>query len=149
MLMLTLRDILKSKGNQVWTITPNSSVLEALQLMSEKKIGAVLVQENDEIKGIFSERDFVHGVAEKERCIVNTTVLEYMTTAVITVTPEQTIEDCMEIMTRERFRHLPIVDKGKLVGIISIGDIVKEIISSEKSRVEMLENYIQGRGYGR
>lgn len=147
--MLTLRDLLKTKGGQVFSITPNSSVLEALQIMSEKNIGAVLVLEGEEIKGIFSERDFVHGVAEKERCIVNTTVLEYMTTKVITVTPSQTIEDCMEIMTRERFRHLPVVDNGKLVGIISIGDIVKEIISSEKSRVEMLENYIQGRGYGR
>lgn len=146
--MYTIRDLLRTKGDQVWSITPDTSVLEALQLMTEKQIGAILVFENDQIVGIFSERDFVHGVAQKERCIVNTTVLEYMTTNVITVAPTQTIEDCMEIMTRERFRHLPVVDNGKLVGIISIGDIVKEIISSEKHRVEMLENYIQGRGYG-
>jgi CBS domain-containing protein len=146
--MLTLRDLLKTKGNQVWSISPNVTVLEALQVMADKKIGAVLVKEDDKIVGIFSERDFVRGVAEKERCIINTTVLEYMTEDVITVTPNQTIEDCMEIMTRERFRHLPVVENGDLVGIISIGDVVKEIISNEKSRAEMLENYIQGRGYG-
>lgn len=146
--MLTLRDLLKTKGNQVWSISPNVTVLEALQVMADKKIGAVLVKEDGKIVGIFSERDFVRGVAEKEHCIINTTVLEYMTEDVITVTPDQTIEDCMEIMTRERFRHLPVVEKGELVGIISIGDVVKEIISNEKSRAEMLENYIQGRGYG-
>lgn len=146
--MFTLRDLLKVKGNQVWSISPDTTVLEALQLMDEKRIGAVMVMEGDKIRGIFSERDFVQGVAEKERCIVNTIALEYMTEKVITVTPSQTIEDCMEIMTRERFRHLPVVENDKLVGIISIGDIVKEIISNEKHRAEMLENYIQGRGYG-
>ncbi len=146
--MLKIRDLLKVKGNQVWSITPETSVLEALQLMTEKQIGALLVLEGEKIAGIISERDFVHGVAEKERCIVNTTIYEYMTPKVITVSPDQTVEDCMQLMTREHIRHLPVVEKDKLVGMISIGDIVKEIISSEKSRADALENYIEGRGYG-
>ena len=146
--MLKIRDLLKVKGNQVWSITPETSVLEALQLMTEKQVGALLVLDGEKIAGIISERDFVHGVAEKERCIVNTTIFEYMTPKVITVSPDQTVEDCMQLMTKEHIRHLPVVENGKLVGMISIGDIVKEIISSEKSRADALENYIEGRGYG-
>jgi len=146
--MNTIRDLLKVKGNQVWSITPNSTVLDALQHMTEKQVGALLVLDGNRIEGIISERDFVHGVAEKETCILNTTVVEYMTPKVITVSPDQTIEDCMQLMTKEHFRHLPVVENGKLVGMVSIGDIVKEIISSEKTRAEALENYIEGRGYG-
>jgi CBS domain-containing protein len=146
--MLKIRDLLKVKGNKVWSITPETSVLEALQLMTDKQVGALLVLDGEKIAGIISERDFVHGVAEKERCIVNTTIYEYMTPKVITVSPDQTVEDCMQLMTSEHIRHLPVVEKEKLVGMISIGDIVKEIISSEKSRAEALENYIEGRGYG-
>lgn len=146
--MLKIRDLLKVKGNQVWSITPETSVLEALQLMTEKQVGALLVLDGEKIAGIISERDFVHGVAEKERCIVNTTIFEYMTPKVITVSPDQTVEDCMQLMTKEHIRHLPVVENEKLVGMISIGDIVKEIISSEKSRADALENYIEGRGYG-
>jgi CBS domain-containing protein len=146
--MITIGDLLKGKGNQVWSITPDTSVLEALQLMTEKQVGALLVLDGEKIAGIISERDFVHGVAEKERCIVNTTVIEYMTTNVITISPNQNVEDCMQLMTNEHIRHLPVIENGKLVGVISIGDIVKEIISSEKNRANMLENYIEGRGYG-
>ncbi len=146
--MLKIRDLLKVKGNQVWSITPETSVLEALQLMTEKQVGALLVLDGEKIAGIISERDFVHGVAKKERCIVNTTIFEYMTPKVITVSPDQTVEDCMQLMTKEHIRHLPVVENEKLVGMISIGDIVKEIISSEKSRADALENYIEGRGYG-
>jgi len=146
--MLKIRDLLKVKGNQVWSITPETSVLEALQLMTEKQVGALLVLDGEKIAGIISERDFVHGVAEKERCIVNTTIFEYMTPKVITVSPDQTVEDCMQLMTKEHIRHLPVVENQKPVGMISIGDIVKEIISSEKSRADALENYIEGRGYG-
>jgi CBS domain-containing protein len=146
--MITIGELLKVKGNQVWSITPDTSVLEALQLMTDKQVGALLVLDGEKIAGIISERDFVHGVAEKERCIVNTTVIEYMTPKVITVSPDQTIEDCMQLMTKEHFRHLPVLENGKLIGVISIGDIVKEIISSEKTRATMLENYIEGRGYG-
>ncbi len=146
--MNKIRELLKAKGTQVWSISPDTSVLEALQLMTEKQVGALLVLEGEKIAGIISERDFVHGVAEKERCIVNTTIVEYMTPKVITVTPDNTVEDCMALMTKEHIRHLPVVENGKLAGMISIGDIVKEIISSEKSRADALENYIEGRGYG-
>lgn len=146
--MNKIRELLKVKGNKVWSISLDTSVLEALQLMTDKKVGALLIVEDGKIAGIISERDFVHGVAEKERCIVNTTVAEYMTPRVITITPEQTVEECMQLMTAQHIRHLPVVENDDLVGIISIGDIVKEIISNEKSRSDALENYIQGRGYG-
>ena len=146
--MATIRDLLKTKGNQVWTVTPNTSVLETLLMMTEKAVGALVVVEGDQIAGIISERDFIHSIAEKERCVLNTVVLEYMTTKVMTVTPDQSIEDCMQLMTDKHIRHLPVVENGKLVGMISIGDIVKDIISSEKSRINALENYIEGRGYG-
>jgi CBS domain-containing protein len=119
-----------------------------LLMMTEKGVGALVVVEGDQIAGIISERDFIHSIAEKERCVLNTVVLEYMTTSVLTVTPDQSIEDCMQLMTDKHIRHLPVVDNGKLVGMISIGDIVKDIISSEKSRINALENYIEGRGYG-
>jgi len=146
--MSTIQDLLRTKGNQVWTVTPNTSVLETLLLMTEKNIGALVVVDGEKIAGIISERDFIHSIAEKERCVLNTTVLEYMTTSVITVTPQQSIDECMQLMTDKHIRHLPVSENGKLVGMISIGDIVKDIISSEKSKVETLENYIQGRGYG-
>jgi CBS domain-containing protein len=146
--MATIRDLLKTKGNQVWTVTPNTSVLETLLMMTEKGVGALVVVEGDQIAGIISERDFIHSIAEKERCVLNTVVLEYMTTSVTTVTPDQSVEDCMQLMTEKHFRHLPVVENGKLVGMISIGDIVKDIISSGKSKINALENYIEGRGYG-
>jgi CBS domain-containing protein len=146
--MSTIRDLLKTKGNQVWTITPDTSVLETLQMMTEKGVGALIVVEGDQIAGIISERDFVHSIAEKERCILNTTVLEYMTTTVTTVTPDQTIEECMQLMTQKHIRHLPVVEKDKLAGMISIGDIVKEIITNDELKIGTLENYIEGRGYG-
>jgi CBS domain-containing protein len=146
--MSTIRDLIKTKGNQVWTVTPNTSVLETLLLMTEKNVGALVVVDGDRIAGIVSERDFIHSIAEKERCVLNTVVLEYMTTKVTTVNPDQSIDQCMQLMTDEHIRHLPVVENGKLVGMISIGDIVKDIISSEKSKVAMLENYIEGRGYG-
>jgi len=146
--MATIRDLLKIKGNQVWTVTPNTSVLETLLMMTEKAVGALVVVEGDKIAGIISERDFIRSIAEKERCVLNTVVLEYMTTTVMTVTPDQSIEDCMQLMTEKHIRHLPVVENGKLAGMISIGDIVKDIISSEKSRINALENYIEGRGYG-
>lgn len=146
--MGTIRDLLRTKGTQIWTVTPNTSVLETLQIMTEKNVGALVVIEGGKITGIISERDFIHSIAEKERCILNTTIVEYMTTSVKTVTPDQSIEECMQLMTQEHIRHLPVVDNNKLVGMISIGDIVKDIISSEKSKIIALENYIEGRGYG-
>lgn len=146
--MITIRDLLKNKGNQVWSISPDTSVIETLQLMAEKDVGALLVLEGDQIAGIISERDFVRSIAETERCILKTTVLEYMTKKVITVELDQSIDECMQMMTKERIRHLPVVEGGKLVGLISIGDVVKELISNKESTINNLQNYIEGRGYG-
>jgi CBS domain-containing protein len=146
--MITIRDLLKIKGNQVWTITLNTSVLDTLKIMDEKDVGALLVLDNGQIAGIVSERDFARSIARSERCVLNTTVLEYMTKNVITVHPDQSIDDCLQLMTDKHFRHLPVVEDNKLIGLISIGDVVKEIISIRESTIGSLEDYIQGRGYG-
>jgi CBS domain-containing protein len=146
--MATIRDLLKVKGNQVWCISPDTTVLETLQVMQDKDVGALLVLDGDQIAGIISERDFVRSIAKTGRCVLNTTVLEYMTKKVFTIDPDQSIDDCMQLMTRERIRHLPVVEDEKLVGLISIGDVVKELISSKELKIDNLENYIEGRGYG-
>lgn len=116
--------------------------------MAEKDVGALLVLDGDKIAGIISERDFARSIAEKERCILNTTVLEYMTTKVTTISPDHSIDDCLQLMTNERIRHLPVVENDKLVGMISIGDLVKEIISNNESTINSLQSYIEGTGYG-
>ena len=143
--MPTVRDLLRTKGDEVWYVTPNADMLETLKIMADKRVGALVVLDEGKIQGIVSERDFARGVAREERCALNTTVLEYMTSNVITVTPETSIEECMRLMTNERIRHLPVMEGGHLAGIISIGDVVKEIISSMDSTIHSLENYIQGR----
>ena len=146
--MTTVCDLLKIKGDQVWSISPATSVLDTLQLMAEKDVGALLVLEGDQIAGIISERDFVRSIAKTGRCLVQTTVPEYMTKKVITINPDQSLEECMQLMTKEHIRHLPVIENGKLVGIISIGDVVKELISNKESTINNLQNYIEGRGYG-
>lgn len=143
--MTMVSDMLKSKGNQVWFVSPNSDMLDALKIMADKDVGALVVLEGDQIKGIVSERDFVRAVAKEERCSLNTTILEYMTQDVVTVTPDQSLEDCMRLMTKEHIRHLPVVEENKLVGLISIGDVVKGLISGKDSTINHLENYIEGR----
>lgn len=142
--MAIVRDLLRTKGTQVWFVSPNADMLETLKIMAAKGVGALLVLEDDQIKGIVSERDFVRAVAHEERCALNTTVLEYMTRDVVTATPETTIDECMRLMTRERIRHLPVLEEGRLAGIISIGDVVKQIISEKDSTIQSLENYIEG-----
>ena len=146
--MANVRDLLKVKGDQVWNVTPDTSVLVALKLMAEKEVGALLVLQNSQIVGIFSERDFARSVAKIGQCASDLDVDSYMTKDVFTVTPDQSIEDCMTLMTQRRFRHLPVLEGNKLVGMISIGDVVKEVIASKESTINTLENYIEGRGYG-
>jgi CBS domain-containing protein len=146
--MANVRDLLKVKGDQVWNVTPDTSVLVALKLMAEKEVGALLVLQNSQIVGIFSERDFARSVAKIGQCASDLDVDSYMTKDVFTVTPDQSIEDCMTLMTQRRFRHLPVLEGTKLVGMISIGDVVKEVIASKESTINTLENYIEGRGYG-
>ena len=143
--MKTVADILRSKANsQIYTIWPSATVLEALTLMADKGIGALVVMENDSVAGILSERDYARKIALMERSSYTTEVSEIMTSNVMTVTPGQTIEFCMELMTEKRLRHLPVLDNDKLIGLISIGDLVKDIISDQQSMIRQLEQYIRG-----
>ena len=143
--MTAVAKILQSKPDAtVHTIGPAASVLDALQLMADKGIGALIVTEGASIVGIFTERDYARKIALLGRTSAVTQVKDVMTTAVMFVRPDQTSEQCMQLMSNNRLRHLPVVDNGKLVGMISIGDLVKDIISEQKFIIEQLENYITG-----
>ena len=142
--MYTVQQILNSKGHEVWSINPDATVFEALQLMAEKDVGALLVLKSGKLVGIFSERDYarkviLHGKASKE-----TLVKEIMTSRVAYVHPGLTTEECMALMTARHIRHLPVLDGDQVVGVISIGDVVKAIISNQVFVIEQLENYITG-----
>jgi CBS domain-containing protein len=142
--MTTVRQILQAKGTTVWSISPQSTVLEALRLMAEKNIGALLVTEGEQVAGIFSERDLARSVALQGRTADNTLVSEIMTTRVFYVRPSQSMEECMALMTDKHIRHLPVMDGERLAGLISIGDVVKEIISEQEFTIRSLESYITG-----
>ena len=143
--MTAVADILKSKGDAVvHTIGPDDSVFDALQRMADKRIGALLVMQGDAIVGIVTERDYARKIALKGRTSALTKVRDVMTTSVMFVKPTQTSEECMALMTDNRLRHLPVVKDGKLIGLISIGDLVKDIISEQKFVIEQLEHYITG-----
>ena len=144
--MTAVADILKSKPEgAVYSIEPTASVFEALQRMADKGIGALLVMEGDAIVGILTERDYARKIALLGRTSALTLVRDVMTTSVMFVRPDQTSEECMALMTDNRLRHLPVVvDGDRLVGLISIGDLVKDIISEQKFVIEQLEHYITG-----
>lgn len=143
--MTAVADILKAKGNAtVHTIGPDDSVLDALQRMADKGIGALMVTEGEAIVGIVTERDYARKIALKGRTSALTQVRDVMTTSVMFVKPTQTSEECMALMTDNRLRHLPVVRDDKLIGLISIGDLVKDIISEQKFVIEQLEHYISG-----
>jgi CBS domain-containing protein len=143
--MKTVGQLLKAKGNQVWSINPDRSVLDALRMLAEKDVGALLVLEEEEVVGIFSERDYARKIILKGKTSRETQVREIMSKKVFYVTPDQAIEECMALMTMERIRHLPVLDDGKLAGIISIGDVVKTIISNQQFMIDQLEKYITGK----
>lgn len=143
--MTTVRDLLRIKGNEVWSIAPNASVYEALTLMAEKDIGALLVLDGGHLAGILSERDYARKIVLKGKTSRETAVREIMTDKVTWTRPEQTIEGCMALMTNKRIRHLPVLEEGRLIGVISIGDVVKSIISEQEFMIEQLENYITGK----
>ncbi|KPL83380.1 hypothetical protein SE15_06770 [Thermanaerothrix daxensis] len=136
-----VRQLLEDKSCQVWYVTPSSSVLEALKLMAEKRIGAVVVVEGGKIVGIFSERDFARK-AIGGQITMQTPVREIMVSPVYYVTPDQTVEDCMVLMTQHRFRHLPVLENDQLIGIISIGDVVKRLLVEKDAEIKSLEDYI-------
>jgi CBS domain-containing protein len=143
--MKTAAEILKSKAKQaVHSIAPGDSVFDAVKLMADKNIGALLVMEADRIAGIVTERDYARKIVLMSRSSKDTPVREIMTSAVMYVRPGQTSEECMVLMTENRLRHLPVIDGDKLLGLISIGDLVKSIISEQRFTIEQLEHYISG-----
>ena len=143
--MTTAADILKSKPNQaIFAIGPRASVYDALQLAADKGVGALLVMEDERVVGIVTERDYARKVALMSRSSKDTAVSEIMTTAVMYVHPRQTNAECMALMTDKRVRHLPVMDEGKLLGLISIGDLVKDIISEQEFIIQQLQHYIAG-----
>jgi CBS domain-containing protein len=142
--MATVKNILDTKGNALFTITPNTTVYHALELMVEKNVSALLVMENDKLAGIFTERDYARKVVLKGKSSKETSIGEIMTSSLITVSSANSIEECMELMTGKYIRHLPVVDNGNLAGIISIGDVVRTIIKEQKSIIGHMEQYIAG-----
>lgn len=144
--MKSVAHLLKSKTDiAIQAIAPAASVFEALQLMAHKNIGALLVMEGSQVVGIFTERDYARKIILKGRTSPQTTMREVMTPSVMFVTPEQTCDECMALMTENRLRHLPVMQNGQLIGLVSIGDLVKDIISEQQFIIEQLECYISGK----
>jgi CBS domain-containing protein len=142
--MKTVRDILKAKGSDVWWVDPNATVFDALQRMAEKEVGALVVMQGEQIVGLISERDYARKVILHGRASSTTLVKEIMTSPVVYIHFDQAIEECMSLMTEKRTRHLPVMENGKLVGLISIGDIVKSIIADQQFIIEQLVRYVSG-----
>lgn len=142
--MKLVQHLLDSKGNEVISIDPDRSVLDAIKRMAEVGIGSLVVLDGDRLAGILSERDYARKVILKGRASDSTPVADIMTTEVVTTTPAATIDECMQLMTDRKFRHLPVIDDGRVVGIISIGDLVQAIIADQKAEIEQLEHYISG-----
>jgi CBS domain-containing protein len=143
--MMTVHQLLERKGGDIWSTTPDASVFEAIQLMAEKGIGALLVMDEDELVGIISERDYARKVILKGRSSRETPVKDIMTEKVLYVPPTRSLEECMALMTEKRIRHLPVIDNGRLVGVFSVGDVIKAIISQQEFIIDQLESYIKGR----
>ncbi len=142
--MKFVNQLLEDKGHDVWSVGPDAPVYQALELMAEKNCGAVLVLEQDKLVGILSERDYARKVILKGKTSKNTPVKEIMSSHMVYVHPNQTVDECMALMTDKRIRHLPVLEDRKLVGMISIGDIVKAVISEQEFIIHQLENYITG-----
>ena len=139
-------DILRSKGRVVWSISPEASVYEALQLMADKNVGALMVLDGGRLVGIFSERDYARKVILKGRSSLDTPVEAIMTRQVFAVRPEDALEACMALMTDKRARHLPVFEDSRLVGIVSIGDVVRQLLSEQELTITQLESYILSKG---
>ena len=143
--MNTIKQILETKGSEICTIKSDNNAFKALQIMSKHNIGSILiVNDSEEIIGIFTERDYARKVILKGKSSKNTPITELMSKNVLYVTPDDTVDSCMALMTEKCIRHLPVMEKGKLKGLISIGDVVKKIISDHEFTIKELENYISG-----
>jgi CBS domain-containing protein len=139
-----VRNILDGKGRNVFSVEPNTVVYQAIEVMAQKNIGGLLITEGGKLVGIFTERDYARKLILKGKSSKDTTIGELMTKNPFTVTLDSSIEECMELMSNRRIRHLPVVDNDELVGVISIGDVVRYIIEEQKSIIEQLEHYIAG-----
>ena len=142
--MKTVKRLLIEKGSQVWSTTPETSIYNALRLMAEKDIGALPVLENGKLVGIFTERDYARKVILKDKTSRNTPVRQVMTGPVITVRPNQNMLECVSLMNKHHIRHLPVVEKDQLIGIVSIGDVLQEIISEQQDEIQRLETTVMG-----
>ena len=143
----TIDSILKQKAADLWAVTPETTVYDAIRLMAEKNIGAVLVKSDEKLVGVLTERDYTRKVALKGKSSKETLVREIISTPVITATPSHTVEDCMRMMTENRTRHLPVLAGEKVVGVVSIGDLVNWVISAQSVAIKQMENYIAGNYY--
>ena len=141
--MKTVRQLLEAKGRNIYSVAPDTIIYDALKLMAENRIGALLVLEGRHLAGVFSERDYAREVALKGKTSRTTPVKDVMSTTVITVTPDHTVEDCMNLMSGKRIRHLPVVEDSVVIGVLSIGDLVKETIAYQEFLIRQLESYIQ------
>jgi CBS domain-containing protein len=140
--MTTVQRLLETKGHLVWSIAPDASVFEAIQLMADKRVGALMVVEQNELVGVISERDYAREIVLKDRGSRDTPVRAIMTRRVLYVRPDQSLDECMALMTEKNLRHLPVLDNGRLVGVISMRDVVKDLISEKEFLIEQLEHYI-------
>lgn len=142
--MTTINDLLRNKSPDVWSVTPDDSVFDALRLMADKNIGAVLVMDGKHLVGLLSERDYARKLVLANKSSRETAVRDVMTSRVAFVAPAKDVEECLALMTDKRFRHLPVMDEGRVVGLVSIGDLVKAIIEKKQFMIDQLESYITG-----
>ncbi|RKR81631.1 CBS domain protein [Mucilaginibacter gracilis] len=140
--MKKIRNILENKGHQVYSVTPETSVYDALQIMMEKNISSLLIMENEILEGIFTERDYARKLVLMGRSSKETRIADIMTANLLTITPSETIDHCMEVMSTYKIRHLPVIDNNRVTGMVSIGDVVKFIIEDQKRTIQQLESYI-------
>jgi CBS domain-containing protein len=145
-LATTIREVLKGKSRELFSTRPDATVYEAIEIMADKQVGALLVMEKDELVGIISERDYARKIILKGKSSKETPVAEIMTSSVLTVSPQHTVGDCMRIITENRVRHLPVLESGRVAAMVSIGDLVNWIITEQQETIRHLEAYISGMG---